>query len=340
MRSLIISLFLIISHSYNAQLFSKYLRKNSDPKIVQYATDHSYARSVLVIDSTIYLGSSNGKLYAYNLSNDSTINLMRGRMFTEMRDLELVNNQLIGMQSGEYGILAKLNQNHFVDYIIPESNMWHDIFLDGMGFKDSIGFIMGDPVNGFFSLYYSVDFGETWEPCEGKLEAGEKEAGFAASGTTVHVLNDSTFAFVSGGMKSKYYKSTNRGKTWSSTSIPYFKSEASGAFSLAFYSDSIGIVVGGDYSNPDMNLNNSYYTDDAGEFWINSEEQVRGYRSCVIFDNETAYSCGTNGIDVSFDFGKKWIPFADGNFFTMAVCNDQLIATSKDGTFYMFDLAD
>lgn len=333
----LISLFCLVVTGVSAQ-DNKYTRKNKTAKIIQYSTDKCYSRSIVIKDSTVYTANSDGTLYATDLTSNQSKNLLENKKFEEMRDLEFSGDFLFGMQSGTYGLLAKTNGVEFIDYVIPASSMWIGTFLDGMDFYGQTGFIMGDPKDGFFSLYRSENGGNTWIPCEGKLEAYEGEAGFAASGTNVQVMNDSTFIFVSGGKKSRYFKSTDKGKTWKINSLPYMTSESSGAFSIQMISDSIGVIVGGDYANPDLCLNTCFYTDDGGQFWINAEEQTRGYRSCVIYANKVFYSCGTNGIDYSLDNGVNWKPFAHGNFFSMCADSKTLYVTIPNGSFQLFDL--
>jgi hypothetical protein len=317
---------------------NKFQRKNEETRIIQYTQHKCYSRSIIIKDSVLYTANSNGTLYAYDLKTDSTRNLMKNKKFEEMRDLAFVGENLFGMQSGTYGILAKTDGKKFLDYIIPSGNIWYGVFLDGMDFKKNTGFIMGDPKDGFFSLSYSLDGGITWKACEGKIPNLEGEAGFAASGTNVQVLNDSTFVFVSGGKKSRYFLSKDRGKTWEWTSLPFLTNSTSGAFSIHMINEKEGVLVGGDYANPDLNLNVAYYTDDGGKFWMNAEVQPRGYRSCVIFKNGVYYTCGTNGIDVSLDMGKEWIPFAEGNFFSMCADEKHLYATMKDGKIKVMEL--
>lgn len=317
---------------------NKYTRKNSKAKVVKYSEQKCYSRSILIQDSIVYTANSNGTLFATDLKINTSWNLLENKKFEEMRDLAFTSTFLYGMQSGSYGLLAKTDGKKFIDYITPETGIWIDVFLDGMDFSGNTGFMMGDPKNGYFSLFYSKDGGEHWIPCEGKISPFEGEAGFAASGTNVQVLNDSTFIFVSGGKKSRFFKSTDLGKTWKITSLPYMTSESSGAFSIHMISDSVGVIVGGDYANPDLCMNTCFYTDDGGEFWINAEEQTRGYRSCVIYAKGVFYSCGTNGIDFSTDNGITWKPFAHGNFFAMDSDEKFLYATIPGGSFQIFEL--
>ena len=215
---------------------------------------------------------------------------------------------------------------------------WQGVFLDGMDFHGSTGFMMGDPKDSIFSLYDTKDGGLTWNICLGEIKAHNKEAGFAASGSNVQVLNDSTYVFVSGGEISRFFKSTDNGKSWTDVVLPYYPGESTGAYSLNFMNDSIGVIVGGDYQDPNLRMNISFYSNDGGESWYNNEHPVRGYRSCVISHDGIFYTCGRNGIDFSNNNGVDWIPFADGAYFSLAISNDKLIATLKEGNVQLFNL--
>lgn len=331
--STIIFIFLVLS--VNAQK-NKYLRKNKEPRVISYAQDNCYSRSIKIVNDRIYTANSNGALYSTSLSGDSSFNLMKGKRFQEMRDLEYVNGHLLGMQSGDYGLLAKTTLNKFDEFILPEGTFWMDVFLDAMDFRDNLGFLMGDPKNGHFSLFISKDGGNHWTECEGKIEPYEKEYAFAASGTTAQILEDGSFVFVTGGMKSRFFRSFDQGKTWKETSLPYMNAETNGPFSVHFKDSVNGVIVGGDYKNYNLDLNTSFYTDDGGEFWINAETQPRGYRSCVIEANGVYYCCGTSGIDFSIDGGRNWNPFANGNYFAMTYYNNELYATTTNGTIHIF----
>lgn len=339
MRNISISFFVIVSFSTMAQKNNKYTRHNSDAPVYTYTDNNCYARGIAVKGSIVYLANSNGALYSYDMISGESINCMAGRKFQEMRDVAIVDDYLLGMQSGTDGLIAKTATSGFDRFIFPKNNAWTGVFLDGMDFFGKTGFVMGDPIGGFFSLFHTNDGGLTWTRCAGKIRAEEGEAGFAASGTNVQVLNDSTYLFVSGGTTSRFFRSTDSGKTWTSSVIPFFSGEGSGAFSMCFSDSLHGVVVGGDYTNPALNLNNSYYTEDGGTFWINSKKQVLGYRSCVIAANGVYYACGITGIDVSFDGGESWQAFAYGHYFALAAANGYLYATAPKGTFQCFELA-
>lgn len=337
-KNISLSCLLLLTMNVNAQLFGRLTSGGKTAQSYEYSKQNCSARGILVHENVVYLATSTGQLIAYDLKTDSIINLMSGKNFQEMRDVAFSDGNIYGMQSGTDGLLAHTNGREFVNFINAKGREWIGVFLDGMDFYGSTGFIMGDPVDGFFKLFYSTDSGKTWLPCEGKVSALKDEGGFAASGTNVQVLNDSTFIFVTGGFASRFFKSTDYGKTWECSSIPYLAGHASGAFSVHFITDQIGVVVGGDYKNPDFIMNNSYFTTDGGKFWTNSKKQVLGYRSCVIEANGIFYACGTTGIDYSKDNGNTWNSFAKGNFLAMASDKTSLYATCTNGTFQKFEL--
>lgn len=314
----------------------KYVRKNKKAPTLFCENASVYARGLLVEEQRIFTGNSDGTLYYFNTEKETVQMLFHLDDFVEMRDIERSGDHIMGIQSGDNGKIVRISNGGETKIIQPE--MWKGVFLDGMDFMGTQGFLMGDPVDGKFSLYHTNDGGLNWTRCEGSIEAKIGEAGFAASGTNVQILNDSTYIFVSGGSQSRYFKSTDNGKTWSDVVLPYYPGEGSGAFSIHFSSDSVGMIVGGDYTNPDLLLNASFYTDDAGESWFNPENPPRGYRSCVYETKGVYYTCGQNGIDFSTDGGKNWTPFADGNFFSLGSTETQLISTTTEGRIQLFDL--
>lgn len=329
---------LIISCSFFSFCFAQNINvKKYNYREIQFTKDACYSRSFIVKNDTIYAACSNGALYVYDVKNDSSLNLMHKKKFEEMRDLELIDNKLLGMQSGSFGVLALTDKHKFNQYVFPKDNIWYKTFLDAMDFHQNVGFILGDPVNQKFNLSFSIDKGKTWEKCQGEIEAFEKEFAFAASGTTVQVLNSNTFVFVSGGKKSRFFKSIDQGKTWSSTSLPFLTNETSGAFSIHMKDELNGVIVGGDYASPDLNSNVAFYTEDGGKFWLNAEKQPGGYRSCVIHSGTFYFSCGTNGIDYSDDEGITWKKLVDGEYFSMCFDNNKLYASVRNGKIAVFD---
>lgn len=314
----------------------KYLKRNRKAVVVAYGDSLIYARGLYNDSVRLFIGNSDGSVYYYNLRKEKNQLIFKMPLITEIRDIEKSGNALLAMHSGDDGKLFRINSDGGVKMIaLPE---WKGVFLDGLDVEGNRGFLMGDPVDGKFSLFHSSDAGLTWARCEGEIAAVEGEAGFAASGTNVQILNDSTYLFVTGGWKSRFFKTTDHGKNWSEVVLPYYPGESSGAYSVCFANDRTGVVVGGDYKDVNLGNNSSFYTTDGGISWYNSLKNPRGYRSCVFYAQGVFYTCGSNGIDCSLDNGKTWIPFADGNFFALCATDTQLIATTTHGHIQMFDL--
>jgi hypothetical protein len=247
----------------------------------------------------------------------------------ELRDIELVNNQIIAMQSSDSGLVYSLSDK--------KSTMFNGVFLDGMDFYEKNGFLMGDPINDTFSLFHSTNGGKSWLPCAGRVYSEKGEAGFAASGSTVHCLNDSSFMFVSGGMNSRIFRTTNSGKSWLQNSIPFQHSESSGPFSITYLDNEYYITVGGNYLNPSDTSSNCYITNNSGRTWTSPKKHPKGYRSCIINHKNILFTCGTNGLDYSLDRGLNWIAFNHLNYLSLTIYRDKLVATTNSNSIHLID---
>lgn len=212
-------------------------------------------------------------------------------------------------------------------------------FFDGFGFwNPHEGVLFGDPLpDGRLLLLHTRDGGQTWKSAPDSsrplFEAGE--AAFAASGTTLQCVGDSTMALVSGGAVSRLWYSRNRGQTWEfiagnkpnpalygqhlgfPDTLPpekarlYYGAPSRGGFSLALTPDSIWVVVGGDY------LHESHAQGHLAMFaysqWWSARIPTRGYRECThIVDTMTWLAVGPSGSDVSWDGGLTWQVFHEG----------------------------
>ncbi len=331
--------FLLFSFHGHSQLFAKkYVRKNRDAPIIAYADSGMYARGLYVDSNFLFIGNSNGAIYRYDVEKQTSVLISKFPNFTEVRDIEASNGFIYGMQSGNDGKLVKISAKGPVGFVEPTE--WKGVFLDAIDFEGDVGFLMGDPVDGLFTLYHTKNGGKSWQRCLGEVEAATGEAGFAASGSNVRVMNDSTYCFISGGMSSNFYKSTDSGATWTKVQLPYYPDETIGAYSMCFADENIGVIVGGDYKQPELKMNTTYFTKDGGATWYNAQTPPGGYRACVYFHDGIFYASGRNGIDYSENNGEDWLPFAEGTFFAMTVIKNQLIATMQNGRFQSFNLVD
>lgn len=303
--------------------------KETEVETIKYSDSNCYARGIFIQGDEIFTANSNGKVYSYNTKNKTKIEFFEPKNIEELRDLNINNGIIYSMQSGSTGKMLVIEPS--INSVgLKEYDFWKGIFLDGMDFYGNTGFLMGDPVNDFFSLYVTKDGGRKWTPCEGKITAQKGEAGYAASGTNLQVLNDSTFIFVSGGTVNHFFKSTDSGKTWTNTVIPFNTGEGIGPFSVCFKNENEGVAVGGDWQKPNETTKTVFYTLDGGKTW--SASATRGFRSCVYYKNDVFYSCGSNGVDFSINGGITWRPLLDGTFFAMTSDDKYLYITSSNAT--------
>ena len=336
MKNLIYSFLLLTSATSFGQKMSKLVQTNENNRTFQYETTDVYARGLYWENDRLFISNSDGGIYYYNTKTNKSKLVFKMNHIDEMRDVVEVGDYVLGMHSGEDGKLAKVGFDGSFEII--EQPEWKGVFLDGFDFIGKQGFMMGDPTNGKFNLFHTNDGGLNWERCPGILEAKEGEAGFAASGTNVQMINPNTYVFVSGGSVSYFYRSNDNGKTWMKIILPYYPGESSGGFSICFSDEKTGVIVGGDYLTPELKMNTCFFTEDGGESWFNAETTVGGYRSCVIHKNGVFYACGPNGIDYSTNKGVDWKPFANGAFFSLTSTPTQLIASAKNGTLEFFEL--
>ncbi len=108
----------------------------------------------------------------------------------------------------------------------------------------------------------------------------------------------------------RVWRSEDRGKNWSVVDSPLFQGrESAGIFSIPFFDDRHGVIVGGDYLEQDARARTAAWTEDGGRSWTLAEVQPGGYRSCAAALSDGGFVCtGPNGTDWSRDGGRTWQP--------------------------------
>ncbi|HEX4232514.1 MAG TPA: hypothetical protein VHZ07_27885 [Bryobacteraceae bacterium] len=237
---------------------------------------------------------------------------------------------------------------------------WHLVFTnrEPSGFWDAIAFwnrqqgmLLGDPVNGRFTILRTNDGGQHWTQDEGAgLEADPRgESVFAASNSALAVGPGQMSAYFvtggPGGSRMFHFHAGVSGQPgrWTSVKLPLSQNtETSGLFSIAFRDSKHGVAVGGDYKQPNQREKTTAWTSGGGLTWTVASEGCSGYRSAVAWDqNLKAWiAVGPNGSDVSRDDGKTWkrfdkagwnalsLPWAVGPDGRIAMLNESSIAES------------
>jgi photosystem II stability/assembly factor-like uncharacterized protein len=196
-------------------------------------------------------------------------------------------------------------------------------FWDGIrAHRRSNLLILGDPVNGSFTLFDTHDGGKTWfRDRDVGLSSKIGEGAFAASNSSIAELSDWPEIFGTGSPTGarlfRQCSACREPAKWSTVPVEAFPASSSaGIFSLEFRGLQFGVAVGGDYTKPNEASGTAAYTTDGGKTWTASTKTPHGYRSSVAWseDLKAWITVGTNGSDISRDDGKTWEPMDDGNW--------------------------
>lgn len=133
---------------------------------------------------------------------------------------------------------------------------------------------------------------------------------------------------ISGGTKSRVYFSEDKGKTWEIYETPLVQGKpTTGGYSIDFYDENKGFIIGGDYTQPEENQKNKAISTDGGKTWsLVSRGNPPGYKSCVQFapnqEGKKLIAVGPSGISASIDEGKTWKKISDEGFYTLRFLDD------------------
>ncbi len=237
----------------------------------------------------------------------------------DFRDIEAFNDQkalLLNAGSPAYLLLTEDGGKSWKEVYRNTDSL---IFYDGMDFwNEQQGIAFGDPIDGKMPLLFTEDGGHHWRNISDQLKQPMKEgeAGFAASGTSIRTGPKGNVWIATGGTVSQIYHSADFGRNWRIYSCPILQGEPStGPFSIAFYNERQGVVVGGNYLKDKENQNNVLLTFDGGKSWEKPQTPVSGYRSAVEFiDPGYVVATGSSGTDISADGGRNWKSVSSHNF--------------------------
>lgn len=145
-------------------------------------------------------------------------------------------------------------------------------FYDCFDFWDPThGIALSDAVGERLLLIATSD-GAVWLPLprDAMPAAAPGEGGFAASGTCLVAAPPGYVWMVTGSRGTgKAHRSTDRGRHWSTTSLPLAPgSPTAGAMTLAWRDSLHGVALGGDLAAPDAFRDNVARSEDGGRTWV------------------------------------------------------------------------
>jgi len=292
--------------------------------------DSVSVRAIEIMGNDLAFAANNG---VYGLYNSEA-----GRMKTNVKKYDSIlpefravagtSTDFFMLSVGNPALLYKTGNSGNMELVYKEEN--EKVFYDAMIFwNDKEGIAMGDPTGNCLSIIITRDGGQSWEKlsCDVLPEVVEGEAAFAASNSNISVKGDNTW-ILSGGMKSRIFYSPDKGENWQVFDTPLIQgTETAGGYSMDFYDENNGIIIGGDYTKPEENVANKAITVDGGKTWkLVSNGRDPGYKSSVRYvpngDSQEIVAVGFKGISYSRDAGKTWQNLSEEEFHTIRFLND------------------
>ncbi len=215
--------------------------------------------------------------------------------------------------------IYKINKNSPTEYRMLYEDPSKEAFFNGIQFwNQNEGIVMGDPIGVTLHIVVTRDGGETWQKIKpSKLPKLEKdEYAFAASNSSITVKGSQVW-IATGGKKARVLYSEDKGETWQLQNTPIVSgSSMTGIYSIDFYSETIGMMVGGDYNDQSNNYKNKALTINGGRSWASiSDSLAFGYSSCVQFVPESGgtmlVALAPDGIYATSDSGFEWLKISN-----------------------------
>lgn len=302
-------------------------RTITDIHIDTYAKDSSSIRAIKAVSkASMFYADSNGNISKTKDGGETWETrkiVYNDSIIPHFRSIAVVNDTVFALSVANPALLYKV-YNNTTKLVYKEEDP--KVFYDAMHFfpdgKSAIA--VGDPTEDCPSIIITSDGGNTWckIACKELPRFEDGEAFFAASNTNIKVLGNTVW-IVSGGKKARVLKSLDKGKTWEVYDTPIVQGNGpQGIYSVDFYDELNGIVIGGDYTNPEANKANKAITKDGGKTWIIvADNQEPGYKSCVQYipstEGKEVIAVGKTGISFSNDGGVHWKKISDESFYTI-----------------------
>ncbi len=287
-------------------------------------------RAIEIMDGSLAFAADKGVYGSVDIAtNDVLLNTEKFHTsIPHFRAVGHTDSDFFMLSIGNPALLYKTGENGKMSLVYKEET--DGVFYDAMTFwNNQEGIAVGDSMNGCLSVIITRDGGKTWNKsaCNDLPKAIIKEGAFAASNTNVVVNGDRTWIITT---SSRVYYSEDKGITWEVFETPIINTKTTqGIYSLDFYDDKIGFVIGGDYTNPEQNIQNKAITIDGGRTWnLVADGTNPGYKSCVQFvpnsEGNALVSVGFTGISYSSDRGAHWKKLSEASFYTIRFLNDSI----------------
>ncbi|GAA4827100.1 WD40/YVTN/BNR-like repeat-containing protein [Algivirga pacifica] len=291
---------------------------NENPLTVKYEMQSIPSKASIramdvVSDEVVWLGGTGGTVvYTTDAGEVWHVKQISGAESMDFRDIVAFSDkEAMVVSAGSPARIYKTEDGGENWTLLYENNA-KEIFLNGMEFwNPQAGIAFGDPIDGKLFVLRTEDGGVHWDTLQNRPRTMTKEAGFAASGSSMVVAGDSTVWIGLGGPKSRVFKSVNRGLTWDVRVTPMLSGTdgPKGIYGMHFMDEQKGFAVGGNYTDSTENTFSYIYTEDGGNSWQNlGRESTSGYKSSIkaVPNSKVIVAVSRYGTDISMDRGKHW----------------------------------
>jgi photosystem II stability/assembly factor-like uncharacterized protein len=259
-------------------------------------------RAIDVIDENKICFAANNGVFGYSDDAGKTwyLDTISIENYTpQFRSIEALNDSTILILSVDSPAYLLKTTNKGRDWKIVYENHEKDIFFDALKAKNANEiWAIGDPINNYPFLIYSMNAGDSWQKYNVKnLPKVEKnEAFFAASNSNISFIDNNLF-LVSGGSTSNLIQVNTSSKTFIVKKLPFIISGSmTGAYSIDMFNQKNFAISGGNYDKNDKEFVPFYYTTDGGKIFKTLDIQENFFGSCVRYLNKNElYVTGHRG---------------------------------------------
>ncbi len=280
-------------------------------------------RAITLSKDSLYFADHKGHIGAISLSTSERI-IDSVQFYGKAPAFRSIAHNSLGvfaLSIENPALLYKRDYNGQLSLVYKEES--EGVFYDALHFVDDrVGYALGDNYDSCMSVLKTTDGGLHWDKllCDYLPESELGEGAFAASNTNIDSNSEIIWMATT---KGNLYKSTDKGINWKSIQTPIVDSLAThGIYSLDFYNEKLGVIYGGDYTQPTYNQNNFALTKDGGISWeLKADGSNLGYKSCIQYvpgsKGKQMVVVGFTGIGVSNDGGNTWASLSEEGFYTL-----------------------
>ena len=193
-------------------------------------------RALEIKNNTIYGASSTGTIYSFEADLPKQI---KQEQYSSSKDSLIPNFRALAVTDTDVFAISIANPTLlFKNGKVVYTESHPKVFYDSLEFwNNKEGIAVGDFTDNCISILITRDGGDSWSKlnCSVFSDIEEGEGFFAASDSNIAIVGDNTW-IASGGLNSRVYFSSDKGRRWSISETPFIQGESTaGIFSIAFY---------------------------------------------------------------------------------------------------------